>query len=85
MHGSHTLWDLTCAYSRVASYYNATINGKTEVNDVAWCVLSCTKLQTSDGRTYSLARYYPETKKEAEHIKGYVAFYKVNHGRIRNG
>ncbi|KAI0688922.1 DUF427-domain-containing protein [Earliella scabrosa] len=46
----------TCPWKGVASYYNATINGKTEVNDVAW--------------------YYPETKKEAEHIKGYVAFYK---------
>lgn len=43
--------------TRDASYYNVTINGKTEVNDVAW--------------------YYPETFDKANHIKGYIAFYKV--------
>ncbi|TBU31857.1 hypothetical protein BD309DRAFT_958310 [Dichomitus squalens] len=26
----------TCPWKGVASYYNATIGGKTEVNDVAW-------------------------------------------------
>ncbi|OBZ71257.1 hypothetical protein A0H81_08646 [Grifola frondosa] len=26
----------TCPYKGVASYYNATLNGKTVVNDVAW-------------------------------------------------
>ncbi|KAI0770527.1 DUF427-domain-containing protein [Fomes fomentarius] len=46
----------TCPWKGVASYYDATINGKTEVSDVAW--------------------YYPDTKDKANHIKGYVAFYK---------
>ncbi|EJF63158.1 hypothetical protein DICSQDRAFT_168037 [Dichomitus squalens LYAD-421 SS1] len=66
----------TCPWKGVASYYNATIGGKTEVNDVAWYVTNASwglrqVVTHSNGN-----RYYPEPKEKAQNIKDYVAFYK---------
>ena len=64
------------AWHSVASYYNATIAGKTEVNDVAWYVVISGPYYLNMFK--SSARFYPEPKKDAANIKDYVAFYKVH-------
>jgi uncharacterized protein (DUF427 family) len=44
-----------CPWKGNASYYDITVEGKTN-RDAAW--------------------YYPDPKEAAEHIKGYIAFWK---------
>lgn len=60
---------------RTASYYNATVDGKT-VNDVAWYV--CKWIIDCATQTIVFLRYYPSTSEKGKPIEGYVAFYKVS-------